>query len=248
MHKYLVGKKDLRDFIPVDAGFQDCTKGYSYGPKVRDYYLIHYVDEGCGTFRNDKALYEVKKGEAFLIRPGEVTYYEASSDNPWSYIWIGFNGKLSETFASLPDIIKPDGNLMREIKNLPEAMLEERLCAIIFNLYCDLFEDDVKPDYVNKVKGYINARYMEDIKIAEIADSLNLNRKYLSSLFKKQTGITMQEYLIRKRLAEGKKLLENGHNVTEAAHMAGYADAFGFSKAFRAFFGKTPKMCKNITK
>ena len=106
----------------------------------------------------------------------------------------------------------------------------------------------MKPDYVNKVKGYINARYMEDIKIAEIADSLNLNRKYLSSLFKKQTGITMQEYLIRKRLAEGKKLLENGHNVTEAAHMAGYADAFGFSKAFRAFFGKTPKSLRKATK
>ena len=248
MHKYLVGEKDLGDFIPTDAGFQDCPKGYGYGPNVRDYYLIHYVEKGKGIFRNEKTEYAVNAGEAFLIRPGEVTYYESSADERWCYVWVGCIGKLSEMFASLPDIIKPDGNIMREIKNLPEAMLEERLCAIIFNLYCDLFENDEKPDYVDKVKGYINARYMEDIKIAEVAASLNLNRKYLSSLFKKQTGITMQEYLIRKRLAEGKKLLESGHNVSEAARMTGYADAFGFSKAFTAFFGKTPKMCKNVTK
>ena len=58
----------------------------------------------------------------------------------------------------------------------------------------------------------------------------------------------MQEFLIRKRLTEGKKLLEKGYNVSEAAVLSGYKDAFGFSKAFRAFFGKTPKMCKNITK
>ena len=248
MIMYIVGKKDFSDFIPVNAGYQCCTPGYSYGPTVRDYYVIHYIEKGKGTYIGENGEHAVNAGEAFLIRPGEVAYYEASKEEPWSYIWVGFKGKLSGAFSALPDIIKPDGNLMREIKNLPEAMLEERLCAIIFNLYCDLFEDDVKPDYVDKVKGYLNARYMEDIKIAEVADSLNLNRKYLSSLFKKQTGITMQEYLIRKRLTEGKKLLESGHNVTEAARMTGYADAFGFSKAFRAFFGKTPKMCKNVTK
>ncbi len=248
MHKYMVGKKDLGDFIPADAGFQDCDKGYGFGPNVRDYYLIHYVESGKGIFKNERAEYEVKAGEAFLIRPGEVTYYEASEEMPWSYIWIGMKGKLSSKFSSLPDIIKPDGNIFREIKNLPEAMLEERLCALIFNLYCNLFEDNVKPDYVSKVKGYINARYMEDIKISDIADALGLNRKYLSRLFKKQTGITMQEYLIRKKLTEGKRFLENGYNVTEAAHMVGYADTFGFSKAFSAFFGKTPKSLKKVTK
>ncbi len=248
MHKYLVGKKDLGDFTPVDAGFQDCGKNYSYGPNVRSYYLIHYVESGKGIFRNERAEYELLPGEAFLIRPGEETYYRASEDEPWSYIWLGFNGKLSEAFGSLPDIIKPDGNIFREIKNLPEAMLEERLCALIFNLYCNLFADNVKPDYVSKVKGYINARYMEDIKISDIAYALNLNRKYLSLLFKKQTGLTMQEYLIKKRLTEGKAFLEKGYTVTEAASLSGYSDAFAFSKAFKAFFGKTPKMCKNVTK
>lgn len=248
MIMYIVGKKDFSDFIPVNAGYQCCDPGYGYGPTVRDYYTIHYIEKGKGIYKSINGEHEVNAGEAFLIRPGEMAYYEADKENPWDYIWIGFKGKFSEKFYDLPDILKPDGTLFAEIKSLPETMLEERLCAIIFRLYCNLFENITEPDFVGKVMGVINAKYMDDIKISDIADELNLNRKYLSSLFKKKTGITMQEFLIRKRLTEGKKLLEKGYNVSEAAVLSGYKDAFGFSKAFSAFFGKSPKSLRKVTK
>ena len=248
MVMYIVGKKDFTDFIPVNAGYQYCEPGYGFGPSIRDYYVIHYIEKGKGLYKSKNGEHTVNAGEAFLIRPGDMAYYEADKDNPWEYIWIGFNGKLSEKFYDLPDVIKPDGTLFAEIKCLQETMIEERLCSIIFRLYCNLFENITEPDHVGKVMGFINAKYMEDIKVSDIAGDLNLNRKYLSGLFKKKTGITMQEYLIRKRLTEGKKLLEKGYNVSEAAVLSGYTDAFSFSKAFSAFFGKTPKMCKKVTK
>ena len=248
MHRFIIGEKNFKDFIPRDAGFEECKSGKSYGPAIRNYYLIHYVEKGTGVFKNEKGEYRVDAGQAFLICPGEVTYYEADKDNPWSYIWIGFEGTLAEKFHSLPDIITPDGNIFGEIKTLSSAMIEEKICAISFRLYCNLFENKTEPDYVNKVIGYINAEYAGDIKIDKIAESLKLNRKYLARIFKERCGLSMKEYLKRKRLTEGRALLEKGYNVTEAAALSGYSDAFAFSKAFKAFFGKSPKTLKKAEK
>ena len=86
---------------------------------------------------------------------------------------------------------------------------------------------------------------MEKIKIEEIAASIGLNRKYLSRIFKQKTGLSMQEFLIKKRLTEAKKLIERGYNVGEAGMLCGYGDAFAFSKAFKSFFGESPKAYKN---
>ncbi len=240
----LVENKNYTDFSARDFGYEDCKPLHHFGPAIRNHYLIHYIEKGKGVFRNEHSEYHLKKGDAFLIRPNEVTSYTADKDEPWSYVWIGFTGKLANAFADLPDILHPDGNLFAEIKTFPKTMLEERLVSTLFRLYCNIFEDSIAPDYANKVIGFINAHYMEEIRIEEIAQSLGLNRKYLSRLFKQKTGLSMQEFLIKKRLTEAKKLLERGYNVSETGILCGYRDTFGFSKAFKAYFGVPPKSFK----
>lgn len=240
----LIENKHYTDFSPRDYGYEECSPQYTFGPAIRSHYLIHYIEKGKGTFKNEECEYHLKAGDAFLIRPGEVTWYCADKDDPWSYIWIGFKGKLSEHFADLPDILHPDESIFTEIKTFPKSMIEERLVSSLFKLYCNIFEDRVSPDYANKVIGFINSHYMEKIKIEEIADYIGLNRKYLSRIFKQKTGLSMQEFLIKKRLTEAKKLIERGYNVGEAGMLCGYGDAFAFSKAFKSFFGESPKAYK----
>ncbi len=50
--------------------------------------------------------------------------------------------------------------------------------------------------------------------------------------------------MIEKRLSEAKKLIERGYNVGEAGMLCGYSDTFAFSKAFKSFFGVSPKAFK----
>jgi len=92
--------------------------------------------------------------------------------------------------------------------------------------------------------SYINAHYMDNVTISQIAESLGLNRKYLARIFKEKCGVTMQEYLINKRLHEGKKLLRLGYTVEESSYMVGYSDPFGFSKAFKRRYGVPPSEYK----
>ena len=37
-------------------------------------------------------------GEGFLVEPEVLTYYQADSEEPWSYLWIGFSGKYAKEY------------------------------------------------------------------------------------------------------------------------------------------------------
>ena len=51
------------------CGREDCEKGHFFGPAVRSHQLIHFVLKGKGIYRTEYGEYEIKEGEAFLIRP-----------------------------------------------------------------------------------------------------------------------------------------------------------------------------------
>ena len=54
-------------------GKQACPPSNSYGPAKRNYYLIHFVTEGKGTYTVGDKTFHLHKNEAFLIRPNEET-------------------------------------------------------------------------------------------------------------------------------------------------------------------------------
>ncbi len=71
------------DIYTVFCGMQDCPPSYSFGPAVRDCYLLHLCLEGEGVFYSGEERYPIKQGQGFLIHPGKLTFYQADSVNPW---------------------------------------------------------------------------------------------------------------------------------------------------------------------
>ncbi len=234
--------RGFTDFSVCDAGYEKCEPSYRFGPYIRDHYLIHFVVSGKGKYKNPRGEVPVNTGEAFIIRPGEVTVYEADCENPWEYIWLGFKGKLSERFSEFSDTFTYDASITDEIREAfnMEKGSEELLTGITFKLYAKMFGGRMRNDYANKAASFINSHYMEDIKISAIAENLGLDRKYLARIFKEAEDTDMKSFLINKRLHEAKKLLLLGYSVEECAYMVGYNDPFGFSKAFKKKYKKSP--------
>ena len=230
------------DLCPCDAGFEDCEPSHKFGPSIRNYYLLHFVVSGRGRFTTARGEYTLEAGQAFLIKPGEVTVYQADAVDPWCYSWLGFRGKLSDAFSTLADVFEYDTSILDELKaaEVYEGRKEALYASICFKLYAKFTASAISPDYTSRVKGYINVHYMDNVTVTQIADTLGLNRKYLARIFKAKNGVSMQEYLIDKRLHEAKKLLLLGYNVEESAYMVGYRDPFGFSKAFKKKYGIAP--------
>ncbi len=235
--------RHLKDLNPLVLGEESCSPSHSYGPMARKYTLIHFVYHGHGTFYRGGVSYEVYKGEAFIIRPGEITTYYASEDDPWYYRWIGFDGELSKKFAKLPPVFPFTTDWADEMLSLDfdTGVFEYAIAAKLYMMYSEFFADKKhKSDYVGSVKSYVNALYMQQIRVKEIAEKMNLDRRYLSRIFKAKVGKSIQEYIISVRMEEAKKLLEKGYSVAETAQLCGYDDTCNFSKMFKREFGVSP--------
>lgn len=91
------------------------------------------------------------------------------------------------------------------------------------------------------VKDYVENYYDEDITLAEIADTLFVNKNYLSQLFKRVTGESFVNYLNNYRITQAKKLLkEKKYMVYEVSEMVGYQNPTYFSQVFKAVTGCSP--------
>jgi len=247
--------KGFHDINPVLCGWQDCHSGHSFGPAIRQYYLIHYVLDGKGIFERQGIVYSPGKGSMFLIRPHESTFYKADIENPWSYIWIGFNGARAgeliegSGFDKSPVVYSPSSAFI--FKNMISASkmgqsAEIYLCGLIFELFARLKEEnDVNTRtaqiYARRAESYIQSNYMYDISVAGIAKMLGIDRRYLYRLFVEYTGMSPQNYILKCRLRKAAEMLSRYDcTVGEAARSCGYKDMFNFSNMFKKEYGISP--------
>ena len=82
---------NIKDIDFYYAGYQKCTPGHFY-EGIRDHYIIHYIFSGKGIFETEDNTYNLKKGNGFLIFPGQTHFYRADDKNPWEYCWFALNG------------------------------------------------------------------------------------------------------------------------------------------------------------
>jgi two-component system, response regulator YesN len=88
---------------------------------------------------------------------------------------------------------------------------------------------------------YINARYQEELSLEKVAAVVYLNPVYFSQLFKQKTGCGFKEYIIRLRLEQAKRMLQDTKlRLAEIAERVGYQDMRHFTQQFRKKFGQTP--------
>ena len=247
MGEVFLTNRNFKDLNPIIFGHEECSSGKSFGPAIRKYTLIHYVEQGCGKLFKNGEEYDVRAGEAFIILPNEITFYQADKEDPWTYRWIGFDGTLSEKYKDIPPVVPVSNEIFPNIDQDPTEvpMVEYILASQLFSMTATLLSGvKHKNHYVRQVKNYISSCYMQDMSIGKLADHLRLDRRYLSRLFKEKTGETIQDYLTRVRMEEARRLLSLGQSVSEAASLCGYTDTCNFSKMFKKYFGTSPNNLK----
>lgn len=233
---------------PVQFGSEECAPGHFFGPAVRTYWLLHYVVSGKGTFNRASVTHCLQAGDIFVIPPYVETYYEADVRQPWSYIWVGFSldeSPLQELLQNAvircpgAGAIFEDMQRCRRMENGRSAFLSSRLWELM-----SLLQEQGKPvaDYIDKALNCMHSEYMTGIGVQEIADRLNLDRSYFSSLFKERMGTSPREYLMRLRLEKAAELMViHGEKPSTAGASVGYVDLYHFSKVFKQHFGMSPR-------
>ncbi|WWR16751.1 AraC family transcriptional regulator [Lachnospiraceae bacterium JLR.KK008] len=250
------------DAMIYTCGYEDCAPGHSYGPILRNGYLIHYVLDGSGIYKARGKLFRLGKGDAFLICPGELIYYEADAHCPWSYTWIGMQGIKVKGYLERTSLINElvvhygqDDQMRLCYEKMFEADRLPQNRDLIMNsiMYEYLFllarkfpgsrypAQEKKSDHVEEALNYIESCYCDPITVQDIADHLNLNRSYLHRIFKSHTGFSIQTWLTDYRIRQACILLKNTDlSVRAIAHSVSYADPLYFSRIFRQKMGVSP--------
>ncbi len=93
-----------------------------------------------------------------------------------------------------------------------------------------------------QVTNYINDCLDQDIKLADLAQLLDMSQSHFSHLFKQSMGISPHQYLLQQRIERAKQLLkQTDRSVMEIALACGFDSHSHLSKQFRQLTGMTPK-------
>jgi|SRR5581483_11115928 len=100
---------------------------------------------------------------------------------------------------------------------------------------------------VNRVLEFVESHLDKEITLAALAEVAGMGPHYFSELFKQSLGISPHQYVLRRRIDCGKKLLHNPSvSVLEAAVRSGFSDQSHFTKLFRRMVGVTPTKYRAI--
>lgn len=250
-----------------NCGWQNCAPSYTWGPGIRDHYLIHLVTVGKGLYCVNDVEFEVTAGDLFFTKPNQKILYTSDTQDPWEYYWVGFNGsnaaKLSQQlpFTNKKPVYKcsymPQAKeLLLSIFNSRGLQIQDELKMIGYlYLFISLLTEEptkinsiISPlgyEYVQNAIKYIQFNYSHNINVDDIASAVGVSRSHLYRIFIANIGKSPIEYLTDFRMDEACKLLKTSTlSVSEIAYSVGFSDQFYFSRVFKKCKGVSPTRYK----
>ncbi|MBO9600595.1 MAG: helix-turn-helix domain-containing protein, partial [Cohnella sp.] len=97
-------------------------------------------------------------------------------------------------------------------------------------------------DTIWRIKPYVDGRYQEDLSLQTVAERFDIDKYQLSRIFKQEFGVNYWSYVTKVRIEKAAELLvgTNWKNGRIAEH-TGFVDESHFSRAFKKYYGVTPK-------
>lgn len=261
-----VKEQFFSDFYFFNVGHEMCYKNHFHGPALREEYVIHYIVSGKGIYEVKGLNYQLEKNNFFIIKPNEVTYYQADDVDPWEYYWFGFSGLRTKELSycngiGVNDYVGKVIDVQNSIQEIFEKIIDSNLFddreklnnQARFLLLFSQFKlkektthlsilESRKQKYSESFLLYVKNNYdKEELSIKQIANSIGLNSSYLSQVIKEEIGVSPMEHLKAFRLQKASVLLETTDlPITEIASLVGYKSSQTFSRAFKNHFGCSP--------
>lgn len=242
---------------------------YTRREGLQNFLLIYTIDgEGRLEYRGKR--YEPDRGTVMIIDCYDLQEYRTAEKSRWEFKYIHFNGANSQEYFKLiyencgPVIRMPPGNCMEErIDTIVEMIqtgdrqMELKSSCILVELLTEIIlagtatasgaiEGNKHYMLVENVLEFIENSYSKVISLKDLSDRAHCSRYYFSRIFKKQTGYSPYEYLIKFRINKAKTLLQTSEETVEGiAFQVGFDSPSNFIRTFRELEGMTPLKYRN---
>lgn len=148
----------------------------------------------------------------------------------------GWNRGVEQLFSQLDEAVQQRS----EVKNLA---IRTKLVDILLRLFAmsDAAQSHCPTTApIMEVIAYINDHLTEPLTQEGLAERFFMNRNTLARGFSRATGSTVKDYILYKRMALARILLQSGQPATEVAEACGFADYSTFYRGYLKIFGQSP--------
>lgn len=215
------------DMVIINPYIEHTEKSWSTSPLE---YIVLGIDGLAFSFEN---IASVQDGLSVHTASGTVYKYNMQN----SYIYAYLNIMLEE-------ITHKENNY--EI--VCQSLLEVLLTCMLRNNNLSIIQNKsmVLSRECAQIKNYLDSNYSENITLDTLASMTHMNKYYMAHAFVKYTGLSPINYLIQKRIQEGKALLEStNYSIAQISAMLGFSSQSYFSQAFKRTTEKTPIQYRN---
>lgn len=228
------------------------------------YCVFHYIVEGSVEVFYKDRLYNVKKGQCFVLNSYEAHRYSANTDERLIINWIEFIGgdcaKLIESYLDLhtPIIYEQTScainkyilkilNWLKGNSKNGQIYISKAIYAILMCLMSEFKTEKLRSVELTKFSdiqiaiNYISNNINQRITMEQLAKTLNYNHQYFAKMFQNYTGSTPAKYILNAKISRAKFLLSSSDvPIVSLSEQLGFFDASHFIRIFKKAEGLTP--------
>ena len=244
--------KELWHYCNISVPF--CDK---IGEHTIPYYDFTYVLEGSMTYVIDGKEALIGKNDAIFLPPGTRRARKRGTE-PVRYVSFNFYTDDGVSFpfsGALHNCISPDTRRLFSLfsqEHLSPKFHSEQKCINLLNYILFELMDTVllesKNEHVQKLQKYIEENLTTPLSLHALSEQAGLSPEYTATLFKKETGKTVTEYIHEKRLLFAKAQITNTEKpLVKIASLAGFENYHYFCRLYKRHFGTTPTKTRKRT-
>lgn len=237
---------------------------------------ITYATAGKGQSFANGIPSTIQENDCFISFPGDKHCIVSDSGKPLHYCFLSVGTYSDEDVLFILQDLKKNfsdektrvvnhpnlssffHNLFKEIRaedsysNLLLGLNIKQMLIEIYRSFKNIRIHDYSPNFntssalVSEIANYIDNNVFEIKNLNELEKVFNYNYQYLSRTFISIMGISLNSYFLRNKMKTAAELLKSGESITGVSEKLNYSSIHVFSRAFKSFYGYSPRAYKNI--
>lgn len=164
-----------------------------------------------------------------------------------SRVWDYFTKPIP--VAEMLDCFRTIQALPREQQQLSPREFAMRQCRLPADTRFQPASSVRDARFVNVAISYVERNLHNKISQTDVAEACGISSSQFSRVFKQIHGTTFQEYVLRRRIGQAIRLLQNpSASVTDVCYTVGFNDQSHFTRIFRRYLGSSPSIFRKTLK